>query len=399
LSTRSAYRLRLSWFAGVQDQSKNDVMPPKRFWSTAWNAGPPSWLQPKQKQQYSTWDQNRTQQFKAKAKRAYVVCGSPSCTGWLYVGNGETSCRTCGCDIDLIGGNEAGSPTAWGAADKIDGAAFDALGADDPIRHSLQQLVDSGKATLDRKVAGDPFVGLQVKVGRCLREMVKAQGVLNHHRNTLRQCRDRISKLEESVSESEKECKQKIDESNEANAMFEKMVSERNLKSNWAAAMEQQAAAGTAPAKVIERNAQLEAELLAMQRAMQQMSLQLQALQGHGSAAAGAAPAAPAAAASGAGGAAPIAPAATPLAGQLALVQGDGGEPPGQGSKRFRAGFEAAAAAAATAEHVDADMGDGAPKGSDPVEDFADTQEAATKLLADAQAAAASAASNLEQRG
>ena len=375
-------------------------MPPKRFWSNAWSAGPPSWLQPKQKQQYSTWDQNRTQQFKAKAKRAYVVCGDPSCAGWLYVGNGETSCRSCGCDIGLPGGNVAGAPArTWGDADKIDGAAFDALGVDDPIRHSLQQLVDSGKATLDRKVAGDPFVGLQAKVGKCLREMVKAQGTLNHHRNTLRQCRDRISKLEESVCESERDCKEKLDESNEANALFETMVSERNLKSNWAAANEQPVAAGTAPAKVIERNAQLEAELLAMQVAMRQMSLQLQALQGHGSAAAGAAPAAPAAApaaaASGAGGAAPSAPAAAPLTGQLALEQGDGGEAPGQGSKRFRAGFDAAAAAATTATLALIDAG----MDTDPVEDYAATQEVATKLLADAQAAAASAASTLQQRG
>jgi hypothetical protein len=386
-------------------------MPPKRFWSTAWNAGPPSWLQPKQKQQYSTWDQNRTQQFKAKAKRAYVVCGDPSCTGWLYVGNGETSCRSCGCDIDLLGGNGAGAPArTWGAADKIDGAAFDALGADDPIRISLQLLVDSGKATLDRPVAGDPFVVLQAKVGRCSRELVKAQGSLNHHRNTLRQCRDRIDKLGELVVESEKDFKLKYDESMEANAMFEKMVSERNLKSNWATASEHPAA-GPAPAKVLERNAQLEAELLAMQLAMRQLSLQLQALQhGHGLATAGAAPAAPAAAAPGAGGVSPMVPAAAALAaeraaeraaveaftGQLALEMGEGGESPGQGSKRFRAGFEAAAATA-----VDASMGlSDTPKGAvDPVEEYPTTQEAATKVLADAQAAAASAAAALQQRG
>jgi hypothetical protein len=328
------------------------------------------------------------------------------------VGNGESSCRSCGCDIDVLGGNVAGVPArSWAAADKIDGAAFDALGADDPIRISLQLLVDSGKATLDRKVAGDPFVGLQAKVGRCSRELVKAQGSLNHHRNTLRQCRDRIGKLEESVVESEKDFKLKYDESMEANAMFEKMVSERNLKSNWAAASDQPAAAGSAPAKVIERNAQLEAELLAMQLAMRQLSLQLQALQhGHGLATAGAAPAAPAAAVSGAGGVSPMAPAAAAPAaeraaeraaveaftGQLALEQGEGGESLGQGSKRFRAAFDAAAATA-----VDASMGlSETPKGAvDPVEEYPTTQEAATKVLADAQAAAASAAAALQQRG
>ena len=82
--------------------------------------------------------------------------------------------------------------------------------------------------------------------------------------------------------------------------------------------------------------------------------------------------------------------------GQLALEAGDGGEAPGRGSKRFRAGFEAAAATL-----VDASMGlADTPKGAvDPVEEYPTTQKAATKVLADAQAAAASAAAALQQRG
>jgi hypothetical protein len=385
-------------------------MGPRKFWSSAWNAGPPSWLQPKHAQQYSTYEQNRTQQFTTKAKRAYVVCGDPGCSGWLYVGNGETKCRSCGCDIDGPCENGTGAPArSWAAADKVDGAAFDALAAGDPIRQTLQQLIDAGKATLDRKVAGDPFVDLKVRVGICSREMVKAQGILNHHRNTLRQCRERIGKLEEMVLESEKDVKTKMDESVECNANFEKMVSERNLKSNWAAAAEPPAAAGTAPAKVIERNAQLEAELLDMQATMRRMAMQLHALQhGHGLAAAGSAAGAPAAAGAGSGGAAPTAPTAAALAGERAAAEAFTGqpllelvdkvEPPVQGSKRFRAGVDTTAGETL----VDASMGLAEVPGGnlDPIEEYPPTQEAsAAKVLADAMAAAESAAAALRQQG
>ena len=80
----------------------------------------------------------------------------------------------------------------------------------------------------------------------------------------------------------------------------------------------------------------------------------------------------------------------------MALEMGEGGESPGQGSKRFRAGFEAAAATA-----VDASMGlSEVPGGQpDPIEDYPPTQEAAAQVLAVAQAAAAAAAAALLQQG
>ena len=163
-------------------------------------------------------------------------------------------------------------------------------------------------------------------------------------------------------------------------------------------------AAGTAPSKVIERNAQLEAELLAMQATIRQMAIQLQAMQqGNGSAAAG--PTwAPAAAGAGGGGTASAAAAQAYLAGERAaaeaftgqpvLALGDSEEPPGQGSKRFRADD----GGATTGEtQIDASMAlSEVPAGQpDPP-----TQAAsAAEVLASAKAAAESAAASLLQQG
>jgi hypothetical protein len=256
---------------------------PKQFWSSAWQVGPPSWLQqPRQPKKYSTWDQNTTQQYTQKPVRAYVICSDAACRGWAYTDKNEISCQKCG---SALGGKRAyggGANKQTGAA-PVDSAAFDALGEGDPLRKTLQHLIDSGKATLDKKVPTDAFAELQGKVRQCTQDLFKSQNQLNHQRNQLRQAREKVTKLEEAVVACEQDTKGKMLESNVCNTAFEKMVADQNLRSQWAPPV---VAGGICdPAQV--RVVQLEGELQHMRDAMQHLTAQLQLLQQGGAPAPG----------------------------------------------------------------------------------------------------------------
>jgi hypothetical protein len=263
----------------------------------------------------------------------------------------------------------------------------------------LQHLIDSGRATLDKKVPTDAFAELQGKVRQCTQDLVKSQNQLNHQRNQLRQAREKVTRLEEAVVASEQDTKGKMLESNACNTAFEKMVADQNLRSLWAPPL---SAAGTSdPAQ--DRVVQLEGELQRMGDAMQQLSAQLRLLQQGGAPApvvqhpvGAGAQAVPTEAAQLAAGSAALsafmhqhfpaaAPAAVvyapapgaPAATALALENG----PTPQGSKRAR-------------KEGDGEQDSGGADGSTP-DDSMQIPEKPRDVLAAAQKAAADAAASL----
>ena len=246
---------------------------PKRFFSSAWDVGPPPWTTVhKAKAKYSTWDQNTTKQYvrpwQQKPKGAYAMCHDTACSGWSYLDGNDTKCRVCG---TTTGHWKTGSglPT-------IDAALFSSLGAEDPVRKTMQQFLDAGTAVLLKPPVVDSYAELHSKVRACTDALVRSENQLNNQRNNLRQCREKLQKWEDMVCASEKEVAENRKRCNSTREQYEKLVGEHNLRSHWATATASSPPEGTAAGVGADTEkrlvVQLEAELRAMREAFQQLS-------------------------------------------------------------------------------------------------------------------------------
>ena len=264
------------------------------------------------------------------------MCHVASCSGWSYLDSNDTKCRVCSTTVGHWSSGVHAKHT-------IDEALFKSLGVDDPVRKTMQQFLDAGSAVLHSPPVVDSYAELHGKVRACTDALVRSENQLNNQRNNLRQCREKLAKLEFSVQEHEKEVADKRACCNATREQYEKLVGEQNLRSTWATAAESTPAPaggpGSAGVDAQQRNAQLEAELRAMREAFQQLSEAHRAATTGGGVPAGSGPGFPPAPAAGAAGpglaAAGGAPPAAAAAGLLAVED----DPDHKGVKRPCHGF------------------------------------------------------------
>ena len=196
------------------------------------------------------------------------MCHDATCSGWSYLDSRDTKCRVC---YTTIGHWSSGHGHA---KHTLDEALFNSLGVEDPVRKTMQQFLDAGSAVLHKPPVVDSYAELHGKVRACTDALVRSENQLNNQRNNLRQCREKLAKLEFAVQESEKEVADKRACCNATREQYEKLVGEQNLRSTWAtaAASSPTGGLGSAGADAQQRTVQLEAELRAIREAFQQLS-------------------------------------------------------------------------------------------------------------------------------